>query len=230
MDYSTKNILAIDCSSSELKLGFQFGGDRMVKSAFPAEQSHSVLIMKSIANLLESANCKVSDINAIVVATGPGSFTGLRIGIACAKGMASALGIPVVGVSLLDLSVYKLAGLGKDIKVVFPFKKGSYFVADLANGVINQSEIKVVTQEELKAHLNGKLAAGIGEIDLGKLVETKEYIVDSGKTAFDATELIYIGIERLNQNKIEDLAKLEPLYLQKSQAEIKFEQNRNRQS
>lgn len=211
-------------------MGFQFGGDRLVKSSTAAEQSHSVLIMKSIANLLRSANCKVSDINAIVVATGPGSFTGLRIGIACAKGVAAALGIPVVGVSLLDLAVYKLAGMGKEIKVVFPFKKGSYFVAELANGVIHQSEIKVVTNEELKSYLKGSLAAGIGDIYLEKLVETKENIVDSGKTAFDATELIYIGIERLNQNKIEDLAKLEPLYLQKSQAEIKFEQSRNRQS
>ena len=230
MDYSIKNILAIDCSSSEMKLGLQFGGDRLVKSSVSAEQSHSTLIMKSIANLLQSANCKVTDINAIVVATGPGSFTGLRIGLACAKGMAAALGISVVGVSLLDLAIHKLSGLGKVIIVVFPFKKGSFFVAELANGRINQKEIKVVTIEELKIHLSGNLAAGMGEIELAKLVEAKENLIDAGKTAFDASDLIYVGVQKLNQNEIEELSKLEPLYLQKSQAEIKFEQNRNRQS
>src|SRR5574341_1324197 len=112
MDYSSKNILAIDCATSEMKLGLKFGGDRLVKSAVAAEQSHSAQIIKGIAALMASAKCKVTELDAIVVATGPGSFTGLRIGLACAKGMAVALNIPVVGVSLFEVAGYKLAKAG----------------------------------------------------------------------------------------------------------------------
>ncbi len=226
--YSSKNILAIDCSSSVMKLGLQFGGDRLVKSVIPAEQAHGALIMKGIAQLLQSANCSVSDINAIVVATGPGSFTGLRIGIAAAKGMASALNIPVVGVSLLELAEYKLAGIGKNVKVVLPFKKGAYFVAALKDGKIDEKSVVAVTFNELAQHANGSLVASMGGAELTPHISDIKKIIESQKTDFDASDLIFLGITKLNRHEIPDLAKLEPLYLQKSQAEIKFEQNRGK--
>jgi len=226
-DYSNKTVLAIDCSSSEMKLGLQFGSDRLIKSVTPAEQSHGALIMKGIEQLLQSANCLVQDINAIVVATGPGSFTGLRIGIAAAKGMASALKIPVVGVNLLELAEYKLAGVGQNLKVVLPFKKGSYFVAALEKGKIDESMVAAVSHDELFKHANGSLVASVGNVDLSQLFSDKSKLFDSDKTDYDASDLIYLGVEKLNRNEIPDLAKLEPLYLQKSQAEIKFGQNRN---
>lgn len=225
-EFNSKNILAIDCSSSEMKLGLKFGGDRLVKSVTPAEQAHGALIMKGIAQLLQSANCQVQDINAIVVATGPGSFTGLRIGIAAAKGMASALNIPVVGVNLLELAEYKLAGIDKKVKVVLPFKKGSYFVAALENGKIEESAVAAISSDELLENAKGSLMASMGEVDLFKLFSDRSLLIDSEKTAYDATELIYLGVEKLDRSEIPELAKLEPLYLQKSQAEIKFEQDR----
>jgi len=230
MNYSSKNILAIDCASSELKLGLQFGGDRLVKSATPAEQSHSALIMKSISNLLHSANCNVADLNAIVVATGPGSFTGLRIGLACAKGMAVALGIPVVGVSLFELAAYLLNNSGKKMKVVLPFKKGSYFVAVFEEGKIDESAVTAVTSDELIKQINGSMIAGFGGVELTQLISDKSKLIDPEKTIYDATELVYLGVQKLNRKEFADIAKLEPLYIQKSQAEIKFEQNRNEEA
>ncbi len=226
-EFNNKIVLAIDCSSPEMKLGLQFGGDRLVKSAVPAEQAHGALIMKGIAQLLQSANCQVQDINGIVVATGPGSFTGLRIGIAAAKGMALALNIPVVGVSLLELAEYKLAGVGQNVKVVLPFKKGSYFVATLINDKIDESAVLVVSSEELNSHIGGSLVAGMGNIDLSVLVADKVQIIESNRTDFDASELTNLGVMKLNRKEISDLVNLEPLYLQKSQAEIRFEQDRN---
>ncbi len=230
MDYSAKNILAIDCSTSEMKLGFQFGADRLVKSITPAEQSHSALIMKGIAQLLHSADSKVQDLNAIVVATGPGSFTGLRIGIAAAKGMAAALGIPVVGVSLFELAAYKIDKAGNEVKVVVPFKKGAFFVAVLQRGKIDESEIATVTSDELKNYVNGGLIAVLGGADISGLIPDKRQLINSEKTKYDASELIYLGVQKLNRKELADLARLEPLYVQKSQAEIKFEQNRNQKA
>ena len=230
MDYTDKNILAIDCSSSEMKLGLQFGGDRLVKSSIRAEQTHSAEIIKGISSLLDSANCKKSELDAIVVSTGPGSFTGLRIAIACAKGMAIALGIPVVGVNLFEVAAYKLAGETEKIQVLLPFKKNAFFAAELSRGEIIESEITAVTAEEINDKSNCSPVAIIADAGQSELLEDRDKILESSKTEYDATELIYLGIQKLSRNEIPDLAKLEPMYIQKSQAEIKFEERQNRKS
>ena len=100
-EFRDENILAIDCSGKELNLGLRFGHDRTVKLSIEAGRSHGQLIIEKISELLNSAEIKVKQLRALVVSTGPGSFTGLRIALAAAKGMATALNIPAVGVSLL---------------------------------------------------------------------------------------------------------------------------------
>lgn len=222
-DFSSKNILAIDCATSDMKLGLQFGGDRLVKSSTEAKQSHSSLIIEKIDSLIESAGCKVIDIDAIVVCTGPGSFTGLRIGIACAKGMAVALDIPVVGVNLFEIAAYKLSDEKSKVKVIVPFKRDEVFTAEVFNGKFEQSTIATIQKSELKNHLDNHAVAVVGT-DLTKLGLDLEEVSD---IRYDATELCYLGIEKLNSNELQELDKLEPLYVQKSQAEIRFERNQS---
>jgi tRNA threonylcarbamoyladenosine biosynthesis protein TsaB len=230
-----KNILAIDCATDEMKLGLQFGGDRLVKSNTDAKQSHSALIVKKIQSLLASAGCRVADIDAIVVATGPGSFTGLRIGIACAKGMGSALGIPVVGVNQFELAAYKLTNVKSKVKVIVPFKKDEVFTGIVENGKFDASSIATVSKSDLARHTDGIKSAVMG-IDESILEQIRqgESAAHRGRessgfesVSCDATELIYLGVEKLNGGAIPDLAKLEPLYVQQSQAEIKFERHQS---
>jgi len=229
-DFRSQNILAIDCSSSEMKLGLQFGEDRLVKSSTGAEQAHGALILKGITGLLQSANCPVSNLNAIIVTTGPGSFTGLRIALACAKGMAVALKIPVVSVNLFELAAYKLSTINRQIKVLVPFKKDSFFVGTVNNGIFDESSIEAVSAQEVNQQIKGCLIAGINTVALASIITDKSKIIDADKTTYDATELIFLGMEKLNRNEIPDLAKLEPLYVQKSLAEIKFEERFKQQS
>ena len=226
-DYYNKNILAIDCASNQMKLGLQFGGDRLVKSNTEAKQSHSALIIGKILSLLKSAACEVTDIDAIVVATGPGSFTGLRIGIACAKGMAVALNIPVVGVNLFELAAHKLSNANSKVKVVLPFKKDSVFTGIVENGKCDLATIETVAVKDLTQHISGMMTAGVG-FDVSKIATDKNKIVGSDKTNYDATEIIYLGVEKLNHGDIPGLAQLEPLYVQKSQAEINFERDQSK--
>ncbi|HSR10897.1 MAG TPA: tRNA (adenosine(37)-N6)-threonylcarbamoyltransferase complex dimerization subunit type 1 TsaB, partial [Thermodesulfobacteriota bacterium] len=65
-------------------------------------ETHSARLMPGIDRLLKEASLTIRDIGGIAVSIGPGSFTGLRIGVATAKGLAYALGIPVAGVPTLD--------------------------------------------------------------------------------------------------------------------------------
>lgn len=128
MHDSFENILTIDSSSNILKLALLFHGDRLVKSEESAEQSHGQILLKKVDALFESAGISKTDLHAIVVSTGPGSFTGLRIGIAAAKGIAVALGIQIVSVNLFELAAYKLQDENEEILIVVPFKKDEFFV------------------------------------------------------------------------------------------------------
>jgi len=222
-DFSNENILAIDCSGKELNLGLRFGNDRMVKLSIEAGRSHGQLIIEKISDLLKSAEIKVEQLRALVVSTGPGSFTGLRIALAAAKGMAIALNIPAVGVSLFEIAAFKLSKSEQSTIVIVPFKRDSVFAGEVKSGKFSDSSIRVVAIHELQENLSGLEVVSCG-FDQEKIPIAVKEIETAGSVSFDTADLLQIGFEKLIKSKFSDLADLEPLYVQKSQAEINFEQ------
>jgi len=222
-DFSNENILAIDCSGKELNLGLRFGHDRMVKLSIEAGRSHGQLIIEKISDLLKSAEMKVKQLKALVVSTGPGSFTGLRIALAAAKGMAAALNIPAVGVSLFEIAAFKLSKSEQTTIVIVPFKRDSVFAGEVKAGKFNNSSIRVILIKQLKDDLSGLEVVSCG-FDEEKIPVEVKTVVSAGSVSFDTADLLQIGFEKLMKSKSSDLAALEPLYVQKSQAEINFEQ------
>lgn len=223
IDFSNENILAIDCSGKELNLGLRFGNDRMVKLSIEAGRSHGQLIIEKISDLLKSAEMKVEQLRALVVSTGPGSFTGLRIALAAAKGMATALNIPAVGVSLFEIAAFKLSQTEQAVTVIVPFKRDSVFAGEVKSGKFNNSSIRVMAIHELQENLSGLEVVSCG-FDQEKIPIAVKEIETAGSVSFDAADLLQIGFEKLKKGEVSDLADLEPLYVQKSQAEINFEQ------
>jgi len=161
-----QNVLAIDSSTSVLKLGLQFQSDRMVKSGEQVEQSHGQMIIR-----------KIDQVNAIVVCTGPGSFTGLRIGLAAAKGIAVANDIPVVGVgiavandipvvgvSLFEIAARKLSQRSAPVMVLVPFIRDEYFCCRVVGGSFQTSDISTVAHS---GH-DGRGAGGDNRCDLSR--------------------------------------------------------------
>lgn len=224
IDFADSMILAIDSSSNYLKLGLRYGSDRQVIKNDLMEKSHGQLIMKKIDDLFVSTGVDKKDLAAIVVCTGPGSFTGLRIGIAASKGIAVALDLQVVGINLFEIAGVKLPQSNLQTYFAVPFKRDALFVVPVEAGQCDINRIKVMSIPELieltqdeNSIVYGtgltQLSAGLGEAR----VHSFEY---------EASQLLYLGIEKLMAGKADDLNSLEPLYLQKSQAEIRFEQNR----
>lgn len=222
-EFRDENILAIDCSGKELNLGLRFGHDKMVKLTIEAGHSQGQLIIEKISDLLRSVEIKVEQLKALVVSTGPGSFTGLRIALAAAKGMATALNIPAVGVSLFEIAAFKLSKTEQAAIVIVPFKRDSVFTGEVKSGNFDNSSIRVVPIKELKNCLSGLEVVSCG-FDKGEISIEVETILTAGSVSFDAADLLQIGIEKLKRGEVSDLADLEPLYVQKSQAEINFEQ------
>lgn len=93
--------LAIDTAAPRLQLGLLLGDGRTDVSVDEIATGHAELIFERIAGLLDRNGIGYADLERVVTTTGPGSFTGLRIGLSAARGIGLARGIPVVGVSSL---------------------------------------------------------------------------------------------------------------------------------
>jgi len=221
-DYSEKNILGIDSSTRRLKLGVRFGGDRLIKAEEEMEQSHSRLMIKKTDELFQSAGMEKEDLDAIVVCIGPGSFTGLRIGLAAAKGIAVAYDIPVVGVDLFEIAVYRLREHTEPVCVIVPLKRDEFFVTVIEDGQYSRDKIEVVSEKSFREYVADHAVAAYG-LDLSEKFPGLSNSDLSDRIQYDATELIYLGTNKLDSGLIGDLAELEPLYLMKSQAEINFD-------
>lgn len=94
------NVLGIDTSSAACVLGLQTDAGFTQRNDIVGRE-HSRVILPTLTDLLEEANVRIADINLIVMGQGPGSFTGLRIGVGVVQGLAFGLDIPVAPVSTL---------------------------------------------------------------------------------------------------------------------------------
>ncbi|RZQ53963.1 tRNA (adenosine(37)-N6)-threonylcarbamoyltransferase complex dimerization subunit type 1 TsaB [Pseudoalteromonas phenolica] len=97
----TYNLLALDASTEALSIAIQFNG-QTVKHFEVCPQQHSQKVLPLVSELLEKVGCKLQDLDGIVFGRGPGSFTGVRISVAIAQGLAYGANLPLVGVSTLQ--------------------------------------------------------------------------------------------------------------------------------
>lgn len=112
-------VLAIDTATGQAGIAV---GDRarVTELSWPAGRSHTTAALGQIHRLLQLHGIAVGDLAAVAVAVGPGSFTGLRVGLGLAKGLAMARDIPIVGVSTLDATALPLLGRPGSVVAVVP--------------------------------------------------------------------------------------------------------------
>ncbi|TMV50822.1 tRNA (adenosine(37)-N6)-threonylcarbamoyltransferase complex dimerization subunit type 1 TsaB [Paenibacillus mesophilus] len=96
------NLLAIDTSTAVLTLALSAEGKLIAERCSQAERNHSIKLLPEIDDMLKEAGIAPSELDAVAVGDGPGSYTGVRIGVTVAKTFAWTLGIPVYGVSSLE--------------------------------------------------------------------------------------------------------------------------------
>jgi len=133
-----KNILSIDTVFGACAVGVM-AGDRTASRIEPMQRGQSERLMPMILDVVAEAGITIQDLNLIVVNVGPGSFTGVRVGIATARGIALGLNIPVQGVCACDalanmVQVNKLPGYDQPLRVSIDSGRDDYFVADYEPG------------------------------------------------------------------------------------------------
>jgi tRNA threonylcarbamoyladenosine biosynthesis protein TsaB len=170
---------------------------------------------------------------AIAVGTGPGLFTGLRVGVTTGKVMAQALRIPVVGIPSLDLVAYPLRHSDRMIVAVLDARRREVFAAryrPVPGGVQRVSDYAVHTPAELVADLaaepgvepHGLLLAGDGVARFPEEFGALEHAEVAGSefAAPSVDALVALATARAEREEFELPAELHPLYLRQSDAEI----------
>ncbi|MDQ4122023.1 MAG: tRNA (adenosine(37)-N6)-threonylcarbamoyltransferase complex dimerization subunit type 1 TsaB [Acidobacteriota bacterium] len=126
---STKQplILSLETSTRKGSVAVLRGDEILAGKAGSEKSSHSAQLLSDISEILKKNDLDLKQINLLAVAVGPGSFTGLRIGLSTAKALAAALKIPIVGISTLEAAA-ACSERGVKICVVLPAGRNEYFV------------------------------------------------------------------------------------------------------
>jgi tRNA threonylcarbamoyladenosine biosynthesis protein TsaB len=127
------NILAIDSSSDVLSVALETE-THLLNKQIDKVYGHSEYLMECVDSLCKTAGIRPADLSMVACMKGPGSFTGLRIGFSTAKGIALALGIPLIAVPTLDCIAYPFSTRPGLVLPVLDAKKGCFFAAFYREG------------------------------------------------------------------------------------------------
>jgi tRNA threonylcarbamoyladenosine biosynthesis protein TsaB len=230
---ATRPVLGLDTSTSIACLAVVAGGKVTASIARPVA-SHGAALPGAIDEVLRAAGLAIRDVGAIAIGTGPGSFTGLRIGISYAKGIAMASGCALVGVRGFD--AVALAALernniapGRLVCVVVDARKSEVYAAlyrVVADGLEKLSEELVVALEHLASHITEDVMF-IGDDrakDAAALVESRGHrvaVLETGMLDLRGVCVAALGGARFARGETDRAASLEPLYIRTPEATFK---------
>ncbi len=223
-------ILGIDTATPILALGIIEEDKVLSEIRFNAGQTHAQILLPNIEKILKDSSLQLEDLDGIALSIGPGSFTGLRIGLATAKGLCFASGKPLLSVSTLDGLVYFNRSLPYPLVPVLDAKKNEVYSAvyNTREGVLERiSDYWVLSAEKLVAKIPEEvifLGSGL-EVFRDRLKELcgeKAHFLEGERNLPSGSSIAFLGLEKFKRSEFEDLEKAEPLYLRSSEAELKF--------
>ena len=147
-------ILALDSSGASASACITDGEKLISLFTAASQQKHSCTLLPMAEQALQAAGLEISDIDAFAVNEGPGSFTGVRIGISLIKGLAFGTQKPVLGVSSLEALAHNLEGYGGIVCPVMDARRGQFYNALFKDGE-RLTPDRLITASELQSELEG---------------------------------------------------------------------------
>lgn len=121
-------LLALDCSAGACSVAVADGGKSRAFEHLDLARGHAEVLMPMIERVLNEAGCTARDLDAVAATVGPGSFTGLRIGLAAARGLALAVGARTIPVTSLEAIARAAGDSGLPLLVGLDTKRGDFYV------------------------------------------------------------------------------------------------------
>ena len=225
----TMNVLAIDSSGLVATVALQCEDILVGEYTIHNKKTHSQTLLPMIRDMMEMAGMDITEIDAIAVAAGPGSFTELRIGASTAKGLAQALQIPIVSVPALEGLAYNLAGADSLVCPLMDARRnqayyGIYDVSGEKPDVLSEQAAAPIEEVLEKVNNLGRPVIFIGD-GVPVFREQFEKVTVPWKIGADsvryqrASSIAALGMLFLKQGETMDAAAFAPIYLRMSQAE-----------
>ncbi len=229
-------VLGIETSTPQASvvIGSEQG---VVASALVARgSSYNEFLLPAIGFCLEGAGLSYNSLGGIAVGLGPGLYTGMRVGVATAKGLAQALSLPIVGMASLDLVAYEVRYSSKTICAVLDARRDEVFHAfyrSSPGGIQRMTDYRVEKPQHLAVHIESRpqdmLLVGNGALlykdvfkDIGPIVE-----IGTMSTAFpDARALVELVQPRMSRGEFDTLVDVRPFYLRRSARPIQWDRIR----
>lgn len=205
--------LLIDCSSANVQWGVA-SNDIIIDKEYLNRESNADSLISKIKSSFENRSLNFSSIKFVILANGPGSFTGLRIGSAIAKGVCFVLHSKLIEVNSLDVLAGKSTSSGKVICLISSkMKSGEFYAAEYNKGseTIRTSDYNIILPNEIPLDVRVIVAE-----DIHCSIQEKEVV---GTETID--ELLKIGIRKIHKEEFSDIFTSEPFYIKKFEAVIK---------
>lgn len=223
-------MIAIDSSAKTISIAICQENRVLASLNLGVGVTHSKTLFPSIDSLLKFCSLTIKDINAFAVSVGPGSFTGLRIGIASVKGMAYSQNIPCIGVSTLMALAYNQIDSNAVIAAVMDARRQQVYNAmfEAKDGSLNRlTPDRALGVFELKTEIEQNyknkriILVGDGaEMCYNQLKDNKNICLSSLQNRFqNASSVAALGFYLYHCGKFTDAFKIAPNYIRLSQAE-----------
>jgi tRNA threonylcarbamoyladenosine biosynthesis protein TsaB len=206
-------VLGIETSTEVCAVGLANDDGVLAECALIESHIHSEKLLTLISEVLQQQQVKLNELDAIAISIGPGSFTGLRIGLSTAKGLCYALGKPLVAVPTFEAMALSACTMHQEINrllVCLDAKQGDNYIAGYeknGNGVVEWLPLSMVKKsyaDELLAQNNGFVITDrkdVNHADANALNYAKGSMV------------AFCGIGRAHKKIFSDITSVEPMYL-----------------
>ena len=234
-------ILGIDSSSLVASVSVLEDGIILGEYTINHKITHSQTLLPMIEQLLKMIEVEVSTIDAIAIAAGPGSFTGLRIGGSTAKGLAQALNVPIISVPTIDAMAYNIYMSGAYICPIMDARRNQVYTGvctfekDKFEVVKEQEpmEIDVLLEELTKLYEKEArdivfLGDGVPVFTryINEKLEIPHFFAPAHLNRQRASSVATLGAKYYEEGKYVKAQDFVPIYLRQSQAEMSKEGNR----
>ena len=226
-------VLSVDSSYSTATCALIKDDKILAEINLNDKKQHSIILMRLIDSILKEYEIDINDIDAFIISRGPGSFTGLRIGMATLKGLAFASKKPLISVSTLDALAYNsisfqgiicpiMDALWDNIYTCLYKNENNNLTPLIKEQCLNINELVTILKEQTLPII----FVGDG------VAKHKEFLQENIPNSFfapnhsnfpKASSVGELGIKKINDGVIENIDSINPIYLRKSQAEREYE-------
>jgi tRNA threonylcarbamoyladenosine biosynthesis protein TsaB len=233
-DWNLKmKILGIDTSTRCGSVGLIHDQEVISEYHLNIPLTHSGRLLSAIDHLLKESGCPMEELDGWAISLGPGSFTGLRIGVSTVKGLAYATRKPVAGVSSLDVLASQISPTPYLICPILDARKGEVYTAlyryDKANFLNRRSDYQAMRPEDLVKKIKEKVIfVGDGIKTYGDYLKHSLFSFALFPNPFlhlpHGSAVARLGSELLHKGVFLDVEAFTPIYIRPSEAEIQWQE------